>query len=84
MDHSAVEPFLERVRLMGRNSPLKLNPDVSDKRTDHLLSQPDISCANDTPEFWQLTKKKNRRMVLPFHAGKLGSCASFRDVPFTF
>jgi heme-degrading monooxygenase HmoA len=23
-------------------------------------------------------------MVLPFRAGKLGGCASFRDVPFTF
>jgi hypothetical protein len=35
-------------------------------------------------KFWQLTEKKNRRMVLPFRAGKLGSCASFRDVPFRF
>jgi hypothetical protein len=33
-------------------------------------------------KFGQLTAKKNRRMVLPFHAGKLGVCANFRDVPF--
>src|SRR5437899_8981030 len=41
-----------------------LLPSPPEKRTDHVLSQPDISCANDTARTPELTKRRRWSSVL--------------------
>src|ERR1700756_1113006 len=36
-----------------------LLPSPSEKRTDHVLSQPDISCANDIDDFFSCRRARN-------------------------
>jgi hypothetical protein len=75
-DHTCERSVLFNIGLIPLSVPLSapVSRDFWSFGGGHMLSW----------KFWQLTEKKNRRMVLPFRAGKLGGCAIFRDVPFTF